>query len=64
MLFYQYLSGVIILNLNFFSISAAQLSYNFAVGGDWGCTSDTKKTIKLIEENKNPELILNRRYFL
>jgi predicted phosphodiesterase len=47
----------LVLTLNFFPISPAQLSYNFAIG-DWGCTSDTKKTVKSIE-NKNPELILN-----
>jgi predicted MPP superfamily phosphohydrolase len=48
----------LVLNLNFFPISYAQLSYNFAIVGDWGCTSDTKKTVKSIE-NKKPELILN-----
>jgi predicted MPP superfamily phosphohydrolase len=48
----------LILNLNFFPVSSSPLSYNFAIVGDWGCTSDTKKTVKSIE-NKNPELILN-----
>jgi hypothetical protein len=32
------------------------LSYNFAIVGDWGCTPDTKKTVKSIEDT-NPELI-------
>ena len=32
--------------------------YNFAIVEDWGCSSDTKKTVNAIE-NKRPELVIN-----
>ena len=48
----------LILNFNLFSILAVPLSYNFAIVGDWGCTSDTKKTVQSIEDI-NPELIFD-----
>lgn len=48
----------LILSVNLFSILAVTLSYNFAFVGDWGCTSDTKKTVQSIGDT-NPELILD-----
>ncbi|MGI9012189.1 MAG: metallophosphoesterase [Nitrososphaeraceae archaeon] len=42
----------------FANVSAIDNDYNFAIVGDWGCTSDTKKTVKSIQ-NTNPELIIN-----
>ena len=42
----------------FANVSAIDNDYNFAIVGDWGCTSDTKKTVNAIE-NKRPELIIN-----
>jgi predicted MPP superfamily phosphohydrolase len=48
----------VVFHVNFFPILSSPLSHNFAIVGDWGCTKDTKKTVKSIE-NKNPELILS-----
>ena len=48
----------LVLSVNLFSILAVPLSYNFAIVGDWGCTSDTKKTVQSIEDI-NPELIFD-----
>ena len=42
----------------FANVSAIDNEYNFAIVGDWGCTSDTKKTINSIQ-NTNPEFIIN-----
>ncbi len=41
----------------FASVSAMD-GYNFAIVEDWGCSSDTKKTVNAIE-NKRPELVIN-----
>ena len=42
----------------FANVSVIDNDYNFALVGDWGCTSDTKKTVNSIQ-NTNPEFIIN-----
>jgi predicted phosphodiesterase len=39
------------------SITAILRDFNFAAAGDWGCNSNTNKTISSIQ-SKNPELVL------
>ena len=48
----------IFLKFDLFANVSAIDDYNFAIVGDWGCTSDTKKTVNAIE-NKRPELVIN-----
>jgi hypothetical protein len=41
----------------FVGSQTSSADFNFALVGDWGCTKNTKKTVKLIQ-NHDPDIIL------
>ena len=48
----------------FANVSAIDTDYNFAIVGDWGCTSDTKKNSKFNTKYKPCPYYKPRRFIL
>ena len=53
-------SFLVLVNINHIDVTHAQTTipdFNIAAAGDWGCNSNTDKTVNSIK-TQNPELIL------